>query len=84
MARIARLGVLREVVILLMLRCASCRDEPEAPIVFGVNDRQDGALGHADQDEALLAIILTVVQSLDCKRISKTWIAVSKFTPCLA
>src|SRR6266487_783965 len=59
--------ILGEVVILLMLRGTSCRDEPEAPGSLGVNYCQNGALSHANEDEPFLAVVPAIVEPLNRK-----------------
>jgi hypothetical protein len=51
-----------------MLGCPPCRDDPDAVVSFGVNDRQQHAFSGTDQDEAVLAIVLAVIEPLDGER----------------
>src|SRR5580704_9829822 len=82
-ARIRRLFIFDEIVILFMPRSASRRDNSEPAVSLGVNNRNDSLLRGTDQDETLFAVVLAIIQPFDTKGIPEDLIAVSKLTPCL-
>src|ERR1043165_4769689 len=66
------LGVLCEVVILLTFGCAPRRDQAQAAIPFGIANKQDNTFGHPDKNDAVLTIVLALVETLDGKRVGKS------------
>src|SRR5580658_7422900 len=63
--------VLCEILILLTFRCASRRDQTDASPAFGVSDTKHKLLDAPDQDETILAAILTVIEALDGEGVAK-------------
>jgi hypothetical protein len=64
------LAVLPEVVVLLMLGCPPRRNNANALVAFGIRYKQHNvAFRHADDDKALLAIVLAIIEALDGERI---------------
>src|SRR5689334_18039504 len=52
---------------LLMSRCPSGRNNPNAVITLGVGDEQKNSLGEPELYESLLAIVLTIVEYRNCE-----------------
>src|SRR5271154_3720440 len=66
------LRVLLEVVVLLILRCPSGRNNANAFVAFGIGYKQhDISFGHADNDNPFFAVVLTIIEALDGKRVVK-------------
>jgi hypothetical protein len=64
------LGVLSEVVVLLILRCSPGGNNANALLAFGVGYKQHNpTFSHANDDKTLLAVVFTVIEAFDGKRI---------------
>jgi len=63
---------LPEVIVLLMLRCSPSGNNANALLAFGVGYKQHNVtFRRADDHKTRLAIILTVIETFDSKRIFK-------------
>src|ERR1700675_872516 len=72
-ATVMGLGVLLEVVVvLLILRRPSGRNNANVLLALGIgNKQQNFALGHADHHKPLFAVLMAVIEKLDGKRVFK-------------
>src|SRR5438105_10764074 len=65
------LGVPLEVVVLLMPRCVSGRDQPNARFAFCVSHEQDLTANPADSEESLLAVIRAIIEAFKAEGVFK-------------
>src|SRR5271165_549917 len=64
------LGVLPEVIVLLILRRSPGRNNANALLAFGIGYKQHNlTLRHANDDKPFLAIVFTIIEALDGKRV---------------
>src|SRR5262249_28431040 len=77
------LPVFLEVVVLLIFGCSSSAVYSHPLAALGVGHKYQGALDHADQGEALLAVVLAVIDLANAAGSANARRARSKETPCL-